>query len=76
MHKKPINSVKRGMFPLRKKHTSSTLKKDVSSLRKKGYPIKIALHTLDVKGDKTSLKQKKTRGLVTSSKKKYVKKKR
>lgn len=73
---KPLNSTKRGLFPLRKKHTKKTLKKDVSELRKNGYPVKIALHTLDVESKKLSTKTKKSRGLSTASKKKYVKKKR
>ena len=47
MDKNNINSVKRGMFTLRKKHTKQSLKKDVKAIRANGYPIHIALHTLD-----------------------------
>jgi|DEB0MinimDraft_10_1074344.scaffolds.fasta_scaffold02796_5 hypothetical protein len=63
---KPMNSVKRGMFPLRKKHTTKTLKKDVASLRKLGYPVKLATHTLTTNTKSLSKKKKKTRGLVTT----------
>lgn len=73
MDKNNINSVKRGMFPLRKKHTKQSLKKDVKALRANGYPIHIALHTLD-----SSIKKKKTsnsklkRGLIINSPKRYT----
>lgn len=70
----PMNSTKYGLFPLRKKHTSKTLKSDVSNLRKAGYPVKIALHTLDVTSP--SSKNTKSRGLTTKAAKKYTKKKR
>ena len=73
---KPLNSIKRGMFPLRKKHTSKTVKKDVSALRKLGYPVKIALHTLDTNKKSLSKKTKTKRGLVTSPKKRTKRKDR
>ena len=73
---KPINSIKRGMFPLRKKHTKNTLKSDVAALRKRGFPIKAVLHSLDVKAPKATKKSKKARGLSTSNRNKQTTNKR
>ena len=72
---KPMNKISIGMFPLRKKHTNKTLKSDVSKLRKKGYPVKIALHTLDTNKKKQSTKTRKARGLLTVTRQKRSKKK-
>lgn len=66
---KPMNSIKRGMFPLRKKHSDKTLKRDIKELRKLGYPIKASLHTLDANKKSVSKKTKTKRGLLTSPRK-------
>lgn len=71
-----MNKTKNGMFPIRKKHTVKTLKKDVKSLRKNGYPVRIALHTLEGIKKSSPKKSSKARGTSTIPSKKYVKKKR
>lgn len=72
MDKNNLNHPKRGLFPIRKKHTSKTLKKDVRALRANGYPIQIALHTLEPVKKKKPTTTKIKRGLIIKSPKNYT----